>query len=167
MYLSLFLKKYLKNWFILRSILLWRTNYRQLVFEIERRRGFKNKVILLAISAIGGGIKEVLKELENMFEKDDLCEKIVAEMQKTIYMESESIIRKVVRTRPKLLNKFMIIVAQWAIKLLGSPSIWLHNLKWKHSYNLHNNNDIYLMLNTTQTDTTNITTSLINTVHKN
>lgn len=44
-----------------------RTNYRQLVFEIERRRGFKNKVMLLAISAIGGGIKEVLKELENMF----------------------------------------------------------------------------------------------------
>ena len=46
-----------------------RTNYRQLVFEIERRRGFKNKVMLLAISAIGGGIKEVLIELENMFIK--------------------------------------------------------------------------------------------------
>ena len=63
-----------------------------------------------------------------MFEKDDLCEKIVAEMQKTIFMESESIIRKVVRARPKLMNKFMIIVAQGASKLLGRPSIWLYNL---------------------------------------
>ena len=30
-----------------------------------------------------------------MFEKDDLCEKIVTEMQKTILMDSEIIIRKV------------------------------------------------------------------------
>ena len=49
-------------------------------------------------------------------------------MQKTIYMESESIIQKVVRARPKLLNKFMIIVAQGASKLLGTPSLWLYNL---------------------------------------
>ena len=34
----------------------------------------------LVKSAFGGGIKEVLKELENMFEKDDLCQKIVAEI---------------------------------------------------------------------------------------
>ena len=32
------------------------------------------------ISAFGGGIKEILKKLKNMFEKDDLCEKMVAEM---------------------------------------------------------------------------------------
>ena len=37
----------------------------------------------------------MLKELENMFEKDDLCESIVAEMQKTILMDSETIIWKV------------------------------------------------------------------------
>ena len=30
-----------------------------------------------------------------MFEKDDLCERIVAEMQKTVLMDSETIIRKV------------------------------------------------------------------------
>ena len=30
-----------------------------------------------------------------MFEKDDLCEKIEAEMQKTILIDSETIIRKV------------------------------------------------------------------------
>ena len=47
------------------------------------------------MSAFSGGIKEVLKELENMFEKYDLCEKIVAEMKKTILMDSETIFRKV------------------------------------------------------------------------
>ena len=30
-----------------------------------------------------------------MFEKDDLYERIVAEMQKTIFLDSETIIRKV------------------------------------------------------------------------
>ena len=49
----------------------------------------------LVISAFGGGIKEILKELENMFEKDDFCESIVAEIQKTILMDSGTIIRKV------------------------------------------------------------------------
>ena len=49
----------------------------------------------LVISVFDGGIKEILKELENMFEKDDLCERILAEMQKTILIDSETIIRKV------------------------------------------------------------------------
>ena len=50
----------------------------------------------LIISAFGGGIKEIIKkELENIFEKDELCERIVAEMQKTILMDSETITRKV------------------------------------------------------------------------
>ena len=73
-----------------------KTNYRQLAFEIrERRPGFKVRVVPLVISAFGGGIKEILKELENMFEKDDLCERVVAEIQKTILMDSDTVIRKV------------------------------------------------------------------------
>ena len=73
-----------------------RTNYKQITFEIrERRSGFKVKVVPLLISVSSGGLKEILKELENMFEKDDLCENIVIEMQKTILMDSEAIIRKV------------------------------------------------------------------------
>ena len=60
-----------------------RTNYRQLAFEIrEERPGFRFKVVPQVMSAFGGGLKEILKELENIFEKDDLCERIVAEMQK-------------------------------------------------------------------------------------
>ena len=73
-----------------------RTNYRQHAFEIkERRPGFKVKVVPLVIPAFGGSIKEILKELENMFEKDNFCKRIVAEMQRTILMDSETIIRKV------------------------------------------------------------------------
>ena len=48
----------------------------------------------LVISAVGGGIKETIKKLENIFETNDLCKKVVAEMQKTILMDSETIIRK-------------------------------------------------------------------------
>ena len=47
------------------------------------------------ISALGGGIKETVKVLENIFETNDLCKKVVAEMQKTILMDSETIIGKV------------------------------------------------------------------------
>ena len=36
----------------------------------------------------------MLKELENIFEKDELYERIRAEMQKTILVDSETIIRK-------------------------------------------------------------------------
>ena len=53
----------------------------QLAFEIrERRHAFKVKVKPLVIRAFGGGIKEILKKLENMFEEDNVCEKIVAEL---------------------------------------------------------------------------------------
>ena len=73
-----------------------RINYRQLEFKIrERKPGFKVQVVPLVISVFGGGLKEMLKELENMFEKDDLCERIGAEMQKTILMDSETNIQKV------------------------------------------------------------------------
>ena len=66
-----------------------RSNYRHLAFEIrERRSGFKVKVVPLVISVFGGDLKEMLKELENMFEKDYLCERIGAEIQKTISMDS-------------------------------------------------------------------------------
>ena len=44
-----------------------RTNYRQFAFQIrERRPGFNVKVVLLVINAFSGGIKEILKELENV-----------------------------------------------------------------------------------------------------
>ena len=73
-----------------------KTNYRLLAFELRvRRPGFKVRVVPLVISALGGGITETVKELENIFETNNLCKKVVAEMQKTILMNSETIIRKV------------------------------------------------------------------------
>ena len=70
-----------------------RTNCRQLAFEIRQERpGFKFKVVPQVMSAFGRGLKEILKELENIFQKDDLCERFVAEMQKIILMDSETII---------------------------------------------------------------------------
>ena len=60
-----------------------KSNYKQLAIEIrERRPGFEVKVVPLVISVF-------------MFDKDDLCERIVPEMQKTILMDSEIIIKKV------------------------------------------------------------------------
>ena len=74
-----------------------RANYSQLVFEIrERTPGFKVIIVSLVITlAFGGSLKEILKELENMFEKDDLCELTLLELSKTILMDSETIIWKV------------------------------------------------------------------------
>ena len=51
---------------------------RQLAFELrERRPGFKGRVVPLVISALGGGIKETIKELENIFETNDLCKRLL------------------------------------------------------------------------------------------
>ena len=73
-----------------------KSNYKQLAIEIrERRPGFEVKVVPLVISVFGLCLKEILKKLKNMFDKDDLCERIVPEMQKTILMDSEIIIKKV------------------------------------------------------------------------
>ena len=47
------------------------------------------------ISALGGGINEAIKQLENIFETNDLCKQVAGEMQKTILMDSETIIQKV------------------------------------------------------------------------
>ena len=60
----------------------------------RKKTEVKGKVVPLVISAFGGDIKEILTELENMSEKDDLCERIMTKMQKTILMDSETIIRK-------------------------------------------------------------------------
>ena len=60
----------------------------------RKKTEFKGKVVSLVISAFGGDIKKILTELENMSEKENLCERIMTKMQKTILMDSETIIRK-------------------------------------------------------------------------
>ena len=72
------------------------TKYRQLVFEMrERRPGYMVTVIPVGIGALGGGIKKTISELSRSITKRDVVLRTVSEMQKTILMDSESIIRKV------------------------------------------------------------------------
>ena len=41
------------------------TKYRQLAFELrERRPGYNTKIVPVVIGAFGGGIKEVLRDVE-------------------------------------------------------------------------------------------------------
>ena len=71
------------------------TKYRQLAFELrERRVGYKIIVVPLVISALGGDIEGMIHEVEKIFGKNDLCIKIVGEMQKTILMDCETTIWK-------------------------------------------------------------------------
>ena len=73
-----------------------RKKYRPLAFELrERRIGYKIIVVSLVISAIDGGIEGMIREVERIFGKNDLCTEIVGEMQKTILMDSETTIWKV------------------------------------------------------------------------
>ena len=63
------------------------TKYRQLAFKLrERRAEYKTYVIPVIIGALGGGIKEAIHEVKKIFKQDDLSEKIVREMQRTILM---------------------------------------------------------------------------------
>ena len=74
----------------------WKTNeYRQLAFELgERRAEYKIYVVPVVVGALGGGVKEAIHEVKKIFKKNELSEKIVGEMQRTILMDGETIIRK-------------------------------------------------------------------------
>ena len=72
------------------------TKYRQLAFELRERRVSYNIVVLpLVIGTLGGGVKETIQQIERIFGKGDWGKRIVGEMQKTILINSESIIQKV------------------------------------------------------------------------
>ena len=72
------------------------TKYRQLAFEMrERRPGYGVIVIPIVVGALGGGLKKMISELSKLITKRETVMRTVSEMQKTILMDSESIIRKV------------------------------------------------------------------------
>ena len=72
------------------------TKYQQLAFEMrERRPGYMVMVIPVVIGVLGGGIKKTISELSRLITKRDVVLRTVSEMQKTILMDSESIIGKV------------------------------------------------------------------------
>ena len=73
------------------------TKYRQIAFETrERRPGYVIKVVPVIIGALVGGMKMLKTELKTVFIDQELVGKIAGEMQRTVLMDSESIIRRVI-----------------------------------------------------------------------
>ena len=72
------------------------TKYRQLAFETrERRPGYEIYVIPVVVGALGCGIKVLKVDLMKIFNNNKLLDEVVAMMQKTVLMDSESIVRRV------------------------------------------------------------------------
>ena len=68
------------------------TKYRQLAFETrERRPGYKIYVVPVVVGTLGGGIKALKVDLKKIFNNNELLDEVVAVMQKTVLMDSESI----------------------------------------------------------------------------
>ena len=68
------------------------TKYRQLAFETrERRPGYKIYVVPVVVGTLCGGIKALKVDLKKIFNNNELLDEVVAVMQKTVLMDSESI----------------------------------------------------------------------------
>ena len=72
------------------------TKYRQLAFEMrERRPGYEIIIVPLIIGALGGGMKQIMNDMAKIFENEELLKRTICEMQKTVLMDSETTLRKV------------------------------------------------------------------------
>ena len=72
------------------------TKYRQLAFETrERRPNYEVYVVPVVLGALGGGIKLLHGDLKKLFEEKEQLAEVIATMQKTVLMDSESITRRV------------------------------------------------------------------------
>ena len=70
--------------------------YQQFAFETrERPAGYNVMVVPLIIAALGVGMRQIAKDLGMIFENNDIKQKTICEMQKTILMDSETMVRKV------------------------------------------------------------------------
>ena len=66
--------------------------YRQLAFEARKRLpGYKIYVVSVVVGALGGVIIALKVDLKKIFNNNELLEEVVAVMQKTVLMDSESI----------------------------------------------------------------------------
>ena len=73
------------------------TKYREIAFETrERRSCYEIYVVPVVVRALGGGIKALRFDLKKIFENNELLDEIIAMMQRTVLMDSESIIRRVI-----------------------------------------------------------------------
>ena len=51
-------------------------------------------VALLVIGALGGGIRQIMVDMGNIFENKELLKRTICEMQKAVLMDSETTSRK-------------------------------------------------------------------------
>ena len=71
------------------------TRYQKLALEMrERRLGCTVVIVSVIIGALGGGMKKKLNELTKLLTKQELVVKTAAKIQKTILMDSETLLRK-------------------------------------------------------------------------
>ena len=61
----------------------------------ERRPGYTVTIVPVIIGALGGSMRKTINKLTKLLAKHELVIKTVAEMQKTILMDSETLLRKV------------------------------------------------------------------------
>ena len=61
----------------------------------ERRPGYTVTIIPVIDRALGGGMKKTMNGLPKLLTKLELVVKTAAEMQKTLLMDSETLLRKV------------------------------------------------------------------------
>ena len=72
------------------------TKYRQLAFETrERRPGYEIYMVPVVFGALGGGMKALKVNLKKIFDDTKLLDKAVAMMQKTVLIDSKSIVQRV------------------------------------------------------------------------
>ena len=73
------------------------TKYRQIAFE-TRERGpvYEVYVVSVVVGALGSGIKALRFDLKMIFENNELLDEIIAMMQRTVLMDSESIFPRVI-----------------------------------------------------------------------
>lgn len=70
--------------------------YQQLAFETrEKRLGFHVEIIPLVIGCLGGGIKKLQQQIKKLIPHEKDARWVVRTMQKTVLMESETLLRKV------------------------------------------------------------------------
>ena len=61
----------------------------------ERRIGRKVIVVPIIIGCLGGRIELTLKEVKRFFNSDQMTRKVAGTMQKTILMDIETLMRKI------------------------------------------------------------------------
>lgn len=71
--------------------------YQQLAYEVrERRPGYKVEIVPVVLGCMGGGVTRMRDCVRKIIPEEDVVKKTTDDMLRTVLMESESILRKVI-----------------------------------------------------------------------